>query len=286
MAKKPKKKSRVMKTVTETRAESAGVAVQEPVTAPPSEIPAVAESVAISPAVPVSADELIAPLVAGMPEPTDSPLGANPDGSPHPDAPKLGQVDTAGVVFDPEKHKADETGRPKTDVNGRFYAKNVGRKKGQASAPKSEPANDTPEFEVINNGNGSTAGAGAIPADAGPSPTGGNGIRDRFDHMANIYCQGGYGVATTFFADDGWQPKNAAEHEGLRSAVAAYLRAKNSEELPPGAILTLAISAYAGERITRPKTKEKLLLLWLRIRPWFGFKNKPGVSDIESESES
>ena len=219
---------------------------------------------------PVDAGELVKPLVEGMPEPTDSPLAADPTGkTPDPSKPQIGQVDTAGTVFDAEKHMADETGRPKTDVHGRFYSKHVGRKKGGPGNPKPprEPKipgpDDVPEF---NKGPEQPPVSGLPSMPRGP---------DRFDHAAELYCRTFYGTATAAFADDGWQPDNEAEHVGLKTSVAAYLRAKNSDDLPPGLVLAMAVSAYSGKRLTRPKTKDRLLFLWGIVKRKLKIKSAP-----------
>jgi hypothetical protein len=233
----------------------------------------------------VSAGDLVGPLVAGMPEPTDSPLAADPinGGNSDPATPnQFGQVDTAGVVFDPAQHMADERGAPKTDARGRFYSKNVGRKKGdpRLRSPRPETAKPPeagtdPVFDTDPVAPGTPSPSTAPTAPNAP---------DRFDLAADLYCKSGYGLATTAFSDDGWQPESAAEHEALRTAVAVYLRAKQSEDLPPGVILTLAISAYAGKRVSRPRTRERLLILWMRIQSLF--KRGPKLPESETESES
>lgn len=215
---------------------------------------------------PATADELVSPLVAGMPTPTDSPLAADPTGkTADPSAPQIGQVDTAGVVFDPQKHAVDETGRPKTDVNGRFYSNKAGRRKGDprlkqpraAGATQPPPPGSEPEFTVVDDAPPSGGSPGSVPSGSAP---------DRFDHAAELYCRTFYGMTTGAFSDDGWQPENEAEHVGLKTSVAAYLRAKQSDDLPPGVILGMAFAAYAGKRISRPKTKERLAVLWMRVK--------------------
>lgn len=241
---------------------------------------------------PVSASDLVGPIVAGMPEPTNSPLGEiagepasetppqpsvdpdrrpamdNPEkyfsgeGTPAPQPPPFvaGEVDDAGTVFDPAKHMADETGRPKKNSLGRFYSKFTGRggRAGAGAKPgKPDAAEGQAEFAQFTD-----AGSGPVPPGAIPV----SGVGDRFDLAAELYCRTGYGIAVTAFSDEGWQPENKAEHDALRSAVANYLRATNREELPPSVALLLAVGAFAGKRVSRPKTSERLKMFWIWFR--------------------
>jgi hypothetical protein len=70
-----------------------------------------------------------------------------------------------------------------------------------------------------------------------------------------------------FNASDEWQPDTLAEHEVIREPMARYLRCKQTEDLPPGTLLLLAISLYSIPRLVRPKTKERIQKLFKRREP-------------------
>ena len=249
----------------------------------PEPVQEVSAPVSLSDPEPVSASDLVTPLTEGMPEPTNSPMGENPEGvetleaspepataSPAPAVFQAGQVDSRGTVFDPVKHMSDETGRPKTDSNGNFYSKNIGRKR-KAQGGQVEGSEREPSFETT------------FDREA-PSAPSSIASLDRFDLAAELYCRTGYGVAVTAFSDEGWQPENDSEHRALKSAVANYLRVKNQEDLPPGLALGFAVAAYAGKRVTRPKTADKLKAFWFWINLKMGRRLQ--VRDTEPDDSA
>lgn len=76
-----------------------------------------------------------------------------------------------------------------------------------------------------------------------------------------------------------WQPSKPDERTMVTVALAKYFETKKVEDIPPGLMLTLVITAYALPRFTQPSTKGKLVLGWLwfksKIVPWFVKRPKP-----------
>ena len=92
---------------------------------------------------------------------------------------------------------------------------------------------------------------------------------DRFDAAAEIYTRAAYSITDGIMNGNGeWLPDNDGEHRAFRDAMAAYLRSKNSEDLPPGAAFALAAASYAGKRVTRPNTATRIRLIsaWLKAK--------------------
>lgn len=200
----------------------------------------------------VTGDDLIGPIVSGMPTPSDS------DGWGD-DTKKFGPMDSAGNVFDPDAHAVDEKGNPKTNKHGRFFSKSIGRPKKEQPAPVQTEAQ--------------------IPSSA---PLGMSAVSlQAFEAAAELYLRTSYAVASGVFQDDGWQPENDGEHLSLKVPLAAYLQSINAIQLPPGLIFALAACGYSGKRFTRPKTKEKLTVLWLKIR---GFFRKSRTEDVAPQT--
>ena len=124
---------------------------------------------------------------------------------------------------------------------------------------------------------GSLSGPGAsfIPADeppppATPAPEGAVKAAgpDKYDLAADVYTRGCIAAAMGLMGDE-WEPDNDAEFRGLRDSVAAYLRAKQSEDLSPGWALALAASTYGLRRLPRPKTQARLADLRARLAAWW-----------------
>lgn len=199
----------------------------------------------------VSADSLVTPLAENMPVPT-GPLPEPPpdDFPPDPNlqenAPKTDTVkDRVGNVFDPSIYKRDEKGAPRLDKSGCFIPVNKGRKPGSKN-DKEKPVTLAESQNV-------------------------SGIPDEYDHAAAMYFDMTTGALAGFISDE-WNPDNDAERAGMLKVVAAYLRAKGSIDVTPGQALCFASIGYIGKRVNKPKTKERLVLWWLKAKEFFGKK--------------
>ena len=186
----------------------------------------------------------INPTVEGWPEPTHNAKEQAPADQPapngaQPNAPQSGELkDRKGRVFNPQIHSSNPDGTPKFNKNGLFIFKGAGRPKGSA-------ANEAEDY-----------GADNYDAQA--------------EQMLRLY----YGGMQTVFDDDAWQPTDEAEHTFVKNPLARVFREMQMPQLPAKLEFGLAFSAYNIKRTQSPKTKEKLIILWLRVRAWFG-KKKP-----------
>lgn len=203
-------------------------------------------------------DNLPTAPAPAVPAPAAPPAPAGPAEPPPATAGTPAEVDSYGRPFDPQKFA------PRKDRKGRWINKNAGRppKSAHAAAAsgKSYVAPDP-----------APAGEPSAPAGpaGGPAPAPAAPQSDRFDLAAEIYARAGYSVLDGLFSGDGeWLPESDGEHVAFRGALAAYLRHKGTDDLPPGAAFALAAATYAGKRITKPRTLSRLRLFswWLRSK--------------------
>jgi hypothetical protein len=160
--------------------------------------------------------------------------------SPPPTPSISGDTDSAGEKWDPAKHSKKKT----KNAAGRWHAKN-GRRPNTAGA--SAPAQDPAQVSVVGDSPGQQFLPGFAPA------------VDRFDAAAELYTQTGYAILGALFkAPDEWRPDSDGEHASLKSAVAAYLRHKQTEDLPPGMALALGLGSFVVPRLMRPKTRQSI----------------------------
>ena len=196
--------------------------------------------------------EDIAPVIEGWPEPTQAaqtapePVGANvPRGTTGaPETPGAVMKDAKHRVFDPSIHASNPDGSPRYNKNGLFIFRGVGRKGSQAKDERED--------------------YGA----------------DNYDAQAENFLRLYYGGMATVFDDDGWNPENEAEHEFLKQPAARAMREMQMPQMPAKLEFAVAFAAYNIKRSQRPKTKEKLILMWLRVRSWFG-KKKPDLPPVD-----
>lgn len=183
--------------------------------------------------------------------------------------PKPGDLDSWNRPFNPDSF------HPRKAKNGTWISKGGGRKK----APGAESSTgSTPPRSVVGE-------PGATPPASGPG--------DRFDAAAEVYSRAAYSIADGILNGNGeWLPDNDAEHVAFRAALAAYLRSRNSEDLPPGAAFTLAAASYAGKRVTRPNTATRIRLIgaWVRAK-WQNWRNRKTLAalplrEIKPEEQS
>lgn len=187
----------------------------------------------------------------------------------NPHGPKPGDLDAKGRKFNPDSFL------PEKDSRGWWKSKGAGR------PAKVAPAKVAPASMV-----------GSDKPDAPPVlPSGAAG--DRFDAAAELYTRTFYGMADAAFAGGGeWLPENDGEHAAFRQSVAAYLRHKGTDDLPPGLALAFAVCSYSGKRVTKPNTQTRLRLYfqWIKAKwgAWrFGQKNdKLSEMPIREEEKS
>lgn len=164
-----------------------------------------------------------------------------PAPTPAPAAPVDPDKDAAGEKWDPAKHDRRRT----KGADGRWHAKR-GRRSGPQT-PAQAPAQEPAPVSVIGDAPGQAYLPGMAPA------------TDRFDTAAEMYCQTGYMLFGALFqAPDEWRPDSDDEGKALKNAVAGYLRHKQTEDLPPGMTLALAVGSFAIPRFMRPKTRETI----------------------------
>ncbi len=232
--------------------------IPNPVDTPPG-----AEPLAPTPAAPVTADEIVAPLGAAMPpvtEGADDPIGPQ---QPAPPAPGPDLKDSRGVKFNAERHAVDDTGKPKKNSHGNFYSKTTGRPPGAAKI--AAPA--APSF---------SAPGGAAPAGSPPSPF------DEYDAAAEVYLQAVYGPVIIAFSDKA-RP-DSEEHAALKTALANYLRVKKITEPSPGWSLLFVVVAVGVKKSAIPEVKDRAVSLGDRIKSWFSPKPLAIVSTKTEKS--
>ena len=212
-------------------------------------------------------------------EPTQT--GANPN----PAAQALGK-DSLGREFDPVRF------RPKKDILGRWINLRSGPGRPGAN-PKSSgdprKANPNPE----NNAGGANPpppadpAASVIPPDEPmPEKPALPPGEDCFTIAAHGYLFAGYSILDGIHAGHGeWMPDDAAEHEGMKQAIAAWLRSRQSDDLPPGAAFAVAAIAYAVKRHQRPNTQIRWRIWWLYLRAWWGNRSaRAKLEEIQAAS--
>lgn len=171
---------------------------------------------------------------------------------PQPTAPAKPELDSLNRSFDPEKFL------PEKDSAGRWKNRHAGRKgKAKVSAPGQQSfiPDDSQSVRQPEQGNDVQKPAAA----GGP---------DRFDVLADVYTRAGIASLMAVFSDE-WKPDDDEEYIALRNGVAAYLRATNQEDLPPGWALTLLIATYGAKRLPRPKTQGRIAGFKTMVMSWF-----------------
>lgn len=183
--------------------------------------------------------------------------------------PEPGELDSKNHKWNAEKYL------PRKDSIGRWIPKNAGRKKRAAvefsDTDPNRPAADTTETAPT-----SSSVVGSV---VGVTAQG-----DRFDLAAELYTRAAYSVADGVFSANGeWLPESDGEHIALRGAVASYLRHKNSDDLPPGLALALAVATYGAKRVSKPNTQTKIRMFagWIRAK-FIGWRNGGKLDDLPS----
>ena len=184
----------------------------------------------------------------------DSKTAATSQPTPAANDPKPGELDAWNRPFDSNSFL------PKKSKIGTWIPKGAGRKsKNGQKTPQPATNQQKP------NPSSSSSVVGETESEKQQTLTAG----DRFDAAAEIYTRAAYSITDGILNGNGeWLPDNDGEHRAFRDAMAAYLRAKNSEDLPPGAAFALAAASYAGKRVTRPNTATRIRLIaaWIHAK--------------------
>jgi hypothetical protein len=246
-------------------------------------------------ALPVVPGNLTESLIAGMP--------AVPENRPAPifntDEPKLPdpgtlalpgilppEKDEAGNLFNPLEHAAEENGTPKRNSKGLFYSKFIGRggaaKRAAAGVGDGTPAGHSP-FGKGNVGvvarplpkfEGAPETANGGPGDtttAQPAATN-HAEPDAAEGMSLMIIPTVDGIAQALFGKEiALTPEDISV---ARPAVAGYMRAKNAKDISPGWALVLICTAIYGPKFAKPTVKERVTLLFLKIKNFIGGSKK------------
>lgn len=178
-------------------------------------------------------DNIVSGISSEMPETTDAFI----EGTIERDAEPVVR-DRDGREFDPAIHKTDQDGNPVYNADGTIKKKrgrragSLGSSVGQSTDGAQEKARNTGYVEL--------------------------------GHVsATLLCN----TAIAIFGED-WEPHTnkvtqTNERDFLAQSFAAYYQAKNMPDLPPGAMLAVALSAYALPRLaTSAPTRAKLKVMW------------------------
>lgn len=195
-----------------------------------------------------------------------------PTGGPTGPAP---ETDAAGVPFDPDRHIPKR--HPKS---GRWMPKRPARTGGTTGGTGGGP------------GNGSVVGTdpGPIGEPTGPTDPTGTGQPaesgpDVFSVMADLHCRAFYGVSVAFLSDEWLATKE--EHRTNVETLAAYYRATGMRPDSPGWALLVQGVAFAGKRLTMPKTQTRLGMLrsWIAARwaSWRGARRASQLAQIGAQ---
>jgi hypothetical protein len=114
----------------------------------------------------------------------------------------------------------------------------------------------------------STASASSIslPGDTSQAPQ--QPGQDRLLTSGAIFDSATRSLGILFDAKE-WEPESKEERDACVGAIANYMQANDCKDIPPGTLLLLVLGSYAAKRVTRPTTKEKLTVVYLKVRPFF-----------------
>lgn len=149
-----------------------------------------------------------------------------------------GPLDADGVAFDPDTHKATESGEPIKTTKGR-WAKKPGRKAGGSpAAPARSRLGGVPNAE--------TANAPQTPEISEAMKT---------EASAKMAAATFLGVCHGLGGDE-WKPEQH-EREAMDEAFVNYFKAQEITEFPPSLGLGIVVIGYAAPRFAKPKTQSR-----------------------------
>ncbi len=152
---------------------------------------------------------------------------------------------------------------PSQGSNPEAVKRGRGRPPGSKSKPKTPEANAKPDFSDVD-GTPTTPKAEVKPIN--------------YDAMAKMVFGMSAGTLANVFGPE-WlprppQPGQPGEEEMMIGAIAAYMRASEMPDIPPGIMLVLVCGMYAAPRFAAPNTKEKVKGMWMWIKSKFARKKK------------
>jgi len=220
------------------------------------------------------AKDLAGDVIENMPQPDAQLTHTTPatpsDGNPSPLAP-LVATDAAGEKNDPDPAPAGDgleiaaDGQPVRNKDGTFRRKR-GRKPGpqQDTLRPAAPSRLRLPVETGPAGGEIPAGSDVSLSTTPPPPP------PDYSAMGAVAASVVFTAGIAVFGEDGKPIIDKAagqdEPENMRGAFAEYFRATGTQDFPPGAILAVALLAYAGQRVTRPTVRARMVAAWLWFR--------------------
>lgn len=171
--------------------------------------------------------KIVSDVITHMPEPSPF-VSSEVDGVNNP------QPARSNDIFSPDLHATDSSGKPVFNKDGSFRKKR-GPKPGNARTGKVSTDASVPSEQ-------SAEQAGKATAEI-------------------IFA---VGIA---IGGEEWKPIVSREHginepEQMASAFANYYASQGITNVPPWAILAIALSSYSLPRLRMPKTQSRLVRLW------------------------
>jgi hypothetical protein len=176
-------------------------------------------------------------------------------------------TDRRGRSFDPALHEVDEQGLPRLTK----------RNKLRILGGRGRKATPTPqETSTIGTPGAGPSGIG-LPGGPGAAP-----VADDIKYQATgaSTAQAVFMLGVVLGGED-WKPK-PEENQMMSGAFADYYRAKGIKDIPPGVLVVIALTSYAGPRLFMPKTKTRLAA----AATWVKRKFKRGTPTDATQSNS
>lgn len=186
-------------------------------------------------------------LADTMPEPSPHAIAAEKEKESAKRAAWADYRDAAGNPFDPDLHVTDSEGAPVLTKTGKLR-----RRPGRKSADSKKP--------------GGRVGGLSVPDDSARrlrEQARANGIA-----AAQATFTLGVAIGGTEWAPMRDDERGIDERAYMESAYAEYFEAKGLQDIPPGVALTIALTSYAAQRFTMPKTQTRMQ----RAKEWIAKK--------------
>lgn len=214
---------------------------ETPVVSETTEIPALTdeptatEQPAVSPA-PALADEPVPTVTPNLPDVETDPASLIGDAVTDPLPGISPEPATTNTVPFPNLPPIESTAQPTVETPPTPTPQKPGRPKGSLNKPKFGELLPPPPVGEIK------------PVDYGA--------------MAAVTFDMSINSLTMIFGNE-WQPQNKQERQMVVEAIAAYMKSKEMQDLPPGVMLAFILAAYSAPRIQHPNTRGKLIVMWM-----------------------
>jgi hypothetical protein len=242
-----------------------------------------AQELANAPAAEVTAETIAKPLAENMPPVTENAQlpGMESAGASAENAAGGIPPDKGGKAWDALKYKVDALGQPRRDAAGYFIPLDKGRPPSAAAPAKKESVGiigqstkgKTAAAQSLKKAMEGKAGELAGEKKKASDYQNTTGTPDEYDLAAKMYFKTALVPLVAMLSDE-WNPDNEGEEKTVVDSIACFLRARGSIDLTPGQALCFACACYAAPRLSRPKTRDRLTLLFLKVRGWFSSKPK------------